>query len=136
MLLIFLLVKHLNTIHLYIYMTIDSSQFPIITFNSLYNVLREEEKINELNSLPDFFFEGVEEFLKIKLEESKKNSQDSKLKNKLHTAEKIYSKLKKVRAKKIASFSIYSLDIDDSFLQKKEKDFKEEIQKLFKKTYL
>ncbi len=38
--------------------------------------MREEEKINELNSLPDFFFEGVEEFLKIKLEESKKNSQD------------------------------------------------------------
>lgn len=117
-------------------MTTDSSQFPIITFNSLYNVLREEEKINELNSLPDFFFEGVEEFLKTKLEESKKSSQDSKLKNKLHTAQKIYLKLKKVRAKKIASFSIYSLDIEDSFLQKKEKDFKEEIQKLFKKTYL
>lgn len=113
----------------------NSSQLPIITFNSLYNVLREEERIVELNTLPEFFFEGVEDFLKNKKQELKSNEDNSRLKNKVLTAQKIYLKLKKVRAKKISSLSIDEVGIDDSSLQDKEKEFKEQIQKLFNKTY-
>ena len=116
-------------------MSTSSKQLPIITFNSLYNVLKEEERNPILNSLPEHFYEGVEEFMKSKEEELKTNSTDVKLQHKIKTATKIYSKLQKLRAKKIAQIGIDGIEYDEDALLAIEVEYLKNIKKAFNQTY-
>lgn len=118
-----------------IYMSSQSSkELPIVTFNSLYNILKQEERVFELHSLPNHFYEATDEFIKQKKQESK-NSEDLKLQNKLKTAQKIFLKLKQLRAKKIAQLVIYNSQDFDNVLDT-ESEFREHIKKAFDSTYL
>lgn len=113
-------------------------ELPIITFNSLYNVLREEEKIPTLNSLPNHFFEAVDEFIKTKKAELKENN-NSRAEHQFKSSQKIVDKLQKLRAKKIAIYAIDSSSDSNSLneeeLNEKEKEFCESVKKTFSKLY-
>lgn len=114
-----------------------NDELPIITFNSLYNVLREEEKSSSLHSLPKNFYKGVEEFLSSK-QQQYQNSQDQKDKNTHESSVKIFEKLLKLRAKKIAILAIDTLHHskqEDEELTPSEQSFKKSIQKEFNETY-
>ena len=50
----------------------SSQELPLLTFNSLYNVLREEKKGKSLQQLPELFYEALEKFLTDKKEEIKR----------------------------------------------------------------
>lgn len=115
------------------------NELPIITFNALYNVLKQEERESNLNSLPNNFFEGVDEFILQKKKELKEDSQNIKLQNKFKTAQKIVVKLKKLRAKKITEIaidSIYDEELTIEMNQKNESNFYSEVKKFFKKSYI
>lgn len=119
-------------------MSQENSQLPIITFNSLYNLLKEEERIAELNTLPEFFYEAAIEFIKTKEAEAKTDKDNLRIQNKLKTAKKIYLKLKKLRAKKICGLVIDNFDKTHERkeeLLESELEFKESIKKTFIKTY-
>ena len=111
--------------------TSSSSNLPIITFNSLYNIIREEERSIELHTIPNYFFEGVEEFLKAKENELKHSEENTKLKNKITSAKRMYSTLQKIRLKKIVMCVIDSIEIDDSLLGKTEKEFKNKFENIY-----
>ncbi|MFP4402146.1 MAG: hypothetical protein ACLFPL_02845 [Candidatus Nanoarchaeia archaeon] len=114
-----------------------NEELPIITFNSLYNVLREEEKSASLHSLPTHFYKGVEEFLSSKKQQITSSS-SQKDKNTYESSVKIYEKLLKLRAKKIAILAIDTLNLpkeEDQELTSSEKTFKQSIQSEFNKTY-
>lgn len=113
-----------------------SDELPIITFNSLYNILREEEKISTLYTLPNYFFEAVEEFINNKKNELKSDS-NSKIEHQYRSSLKIIDKLQKLRAKKIAILAIDSptQTQDEEKLGQKEKDFCETLRKIYLKLY-
>ncbi|MCH8519501.1 MAG: hypothetical protein LAT82_01975 [Nanoarchaeota archaeon] len=115
----------------------ENLELPIITFNSLYNVLREEEKTATLNTLPKHFFKAVEIFLKEKKKESDKTDSNIKIKNMYHNSVKMYQKLLKVRGKKIAILAIDTLSSKqvEEELVDVEIEFKNNVIKLFEKTY-
>ena len=61
----------------------SSPEMPLLTFNSLYNILREEKKSKKLYKLPDLFYEALNEFLtskKQEIEKLKKEENIDKLK--------------------------------------------------------
>lgn len=113
-----------------------SNELPIITFNSLYNILREEEKISTLHSLPNHFFEAVDEFISSKKKELKENS-NAKTQHQYNSSLKIVDKLQKLRAKKIAILAIESSTStqDEDELSEKEKEFCKSIRNTYSKLY-
>lgn len=118
-------------------METENLELPIITFNSLYNILREEEKTATLNTLPKHFFKAVEIFLKEKKKESSSNDSNTKIKNMYHNSVKMYQKLLKVRAKKIAILAVDTLNskhIEEELVEN-EIEFKQKVIQLFEKTY-
>ena len=54
----------------------DSQELPLITFNSLTSLLREEQKSKVLQKLPEKFYEGYQNFIKEKEEEALKYTQN------------------------------------------------------------
>jgi DNA replication initiation complex subunit (GINS family) len=71
----------------------NSTEIPLLTFNSLYNLLREEKKIKTLQKLPDLFYEALEKFLNdkkteiLKLKKEQTNSDsNTKLKKELQVS--------------------------------------------------
>lgn len=109
-----------------------SNELPIITFNSLYNILREEEKMSTLHTLPNNFFEAVEEFIQTKKKELNNNS-NSKTEHQYKSSLKIIDKLQKLRAKKIAILAIESSNStqEKEELSTREKEFYETIKKTY-----
>ena len=51
------------------------SELPLLTFNSLYNLLREEKKIKSLQKIPEMFYEALDKFLEDKKNEIKRIKQ-------------------------------------------------------------
>lgn len=90
----------------------NSSEIPLLTFNSLYNILREEKTTEELRELPQGFFDALEIFFKNKKDELKKfeSSNDlenlRKTKHTLKTSKKIVNELLFLRYNKLSSLSI------------------------------
>jgi len=57
------------------------TELPLLTFNSLYNLLREEKKSKSLTFLPEFFYESLNNFLDEKKKRLKNSKNPKKLKN-------------------------------------------------------
>ncbi len=41
----------------------SSIELPLLTFNSIYNILREEKRLKSLQKLPEGFYEAFEKFI-------------------------------------------------------------------------
>lgn len=127
----------------------NSSEIPLITFNSLYNILREEKKSKTLQKLPEKFFEALIKFLSDKKNEITKLKGDNnkeKLKREMHVlnnSKKIIQELMSMRCIKISNIAIKNSIFQDEILNSsnvlpQEKDFFDQvntnINKLLKAT--
>ena len=88
-----------------------SSELPLLTFNSLYNLLREEKRTKTLQQLPDLFYEAVQKYLEDKRNEIKNLGSDNfdKKKKEMHVLKKsqdINLELLNLRANKISNITI------------------------------
>ncbi len=125
-------------------MEISQAELPLLTFNSLYNLLREEKRVQILQILPEEFYLAVEKFFNSKKKDIKKLKEEGnteKLKKErkiLSNSEKIIDELLIIRCNKISKIavtnSIYKEKIfeEDGILES-EKDFFENIIKSTKK---
>ena len=110
-----------------------ASQLPLLTFNSLYGILREERKNKVLQTLPERFYEALENFFNSKKSEIKKlkenKDEERYLKERriYKNSKKIIQELISLRLSKISSSAIKSSLFGESFLSentlKREKDF-------------
>lgn len=125
----------------------QENELPLLTYNSLYNILREEKKNKTLQLLPNFFFPAVEQYFIKKEEEIKeaqKNKNTDKFRKEINSKEnskKIYSELISKRCQKISIiaienyFSKDNLHNEDSICKEEEIYFltlKEGLKKLEK----
>ena len=88
-----------------------NSELPLLTFNSLYNLLREEKRTKTLQQLPDLFYEAVQKYLEDKRNEIKNLGSDNfdKKKKEMHVLNKsqdINLELLNLRANKISNITI------------------------------
>lgn len=115
-------------------------EIPLLTFNSLYNLLREEKKTKKLQHLPNLFYEALNKFLadkRIEITKLKSGSDPEKLKKEkliLKNSEKIVYELLNLRCTKISSIAIKNKLFGDDVLSKedileKELDFFNAVQK-------
>jgi len=122
----------------------QDSQLPLLTFNSLYNILREEKRIKSLQTLPELFYEALEKFLEDKKEEIKKlktSGEMDKLRkenNILKNSKKISTEIINLRCVKISNIAIKNELFGDETLSnqnilEKEMEFLEGIKKNTKK---
>jgi len=118
-------------------------ELPLLTFNSLYNLLRQEKKTKTLQKLPELFYEAKDKFIveKLKNIEKLKNNDDKeklkKEKNLINSSEKIINELLSIRAIKIANIAIKNELFEEEILSKngiikKEEEFLEVIKKATK----
>lgn len=119
----------------------NSSELPLLTYNSLYNLLREEKKIKRLQTLPEEFYESLQKFLKDKKLEIDKLRSNTELRDKLKREILIFSNSKKVshelinlRCVKISNIGIKNKIFEEGTLPEddileKEKDFYNNVQK-------
>lgn len=125
-------------------------EIPLLTFNSLYNILREEKKTKTLQELPELFFEALEQYFKQKQDDIKKLQQskdDDKLRKELNSqsnSKKISKELISKRCQKISiiaienHFSNEELHTQKNISQKEEmffKSIKDSINKLEKTLF-
>jgi len=124
--------------------TIEVEQeLPLLTFNALYNVLREEKKSKSLQKFPPFFYEALEKFLFNKKEEIKRLKKENapslrKEEHVLHNAQKISEELflqRGVKISKIALSNALSNDVilEEDFILEKELQLFDSVQKEIKK---
>lgn len=122
-------------------------EIPLLTFNSLYNILREEKTSKTLQELPELFYEALDEYFKQKQDDIKKlqkSNDEDKLRKELNSQEnskKISKELISKRCQKISTiaienhFSKEELHSEDN-ISKKENIFfnsiKESVKKLEK----
>ncbi len=109
------------------------SQLPLLTFNSLYGIRREEKRYKILQTLPERFYEALENFFSSKKSEIKKlkenKDEERYLKERriYKNSKKIVQELISLRLSKISSSAIKSCLFGDSFLSEntleREKDF-------------
>ncbi len=121
----------------------STSQIPLLTFNSLYNILREEKRTKSLQTLPELFYEALNKFLEDKKEEIKKlKNSDDKLKlkkeqNIYKNSKKLTTELLNLRCVKISNIAIKNELFGDETLSnqnilEKEMDFLDKIKKATK----
>src|SRR3989338_9016905 len=67
-----------------------SIELPLLTFNSLYNILREEKRVKSLQKLPEGFYEALEKFIDDKKTEIKKLKENLEEKDKLMKEKNIF----------------------------------------------
>lgn len=90
----------------------SSDELPLLTFNSLYNILREEKKTKALQKLPEQFYEACKKFLDDKNQEVKKakSSGDTESVRKetyiIKNSKKILKELLSLRCNKISKLAI------------------------------
>jgi len=122
----------------------SSQEIPLLTFNSLYNILREEKKSSLLQNLPELFYEALEKFMEEKIKEIsrlEKQSEPDKLRkenNILKNSNKISQELISLRCSKIANIAIKHQVFKEDFLSVeniigKENIFFEEVKNSTKK---
>jgi len=102
---------------------INSQEIPLLTFNSLYNLLREEKRTKKLQMLPELFYEALKKYFDDKKDEIKnlKIGRDSndKLKKEMHVLRKsqeISKELLNLRCSKIANITIKNTLFDEDVL--------------------
>lgn len=89
-----------------------TNEIPLITFNSLYNILREERKNKPLQKLDTKFYGAIKIFLTDKkrvmrlLKETKQNDKLNKEKHIYKNSEKIILEILNLRCMKISEISI------------------------------
>ena len=100
----------------------SSIEIPLLTFNSLYNLLREEKRIKTLQNLPEFFYKALNKFLDDKKAEIKKFKELNDLRNMqkekliLKNSLKISKELTNLRCIKISNIAIKNELFDDEIL--------------------
>jgi DNA replication initiation complex subunit (GINS family) len=100
----------------------SSIEVPLLTYNSLYNLLREEKKGKSLQKLPELFYSALENFLKTKKEEIekfKKLADNDKLRKEkliLINSKKIALELTNLRFSKISNIAIKNKLFGDDVL--------------------
>jgi len=118
----------------------SSIEVPLLTYNSLYNLLREEKKSKCLQKFPELFYSALENFLKTKKEEIEKfkrldeNDKLRKEKLILLNSKKIALELTNLRFSKISNIAIKNKLFGDDVLSKEniledEEDFFDAVQK-------
>lgn len=120
-------------------------ELPLLTFNALYNILREEKKSKSLQKYPPLFYEALEKFIMQKKETIKNEQNQDKRKkelNILNNAKKISEEIISLRGQKIAKIATSNalsenkiLD-EEHILQYEEElytSFTKQIQKIIKK---
>jgi len=119
-------------------------EIPLLTFNSLYNLLREEKRIKILQELPELFYDAQNKFLDDKKKLILKFKENSDLKNMqkekliLKNSQKISKEILNLRCIKIANIAIKNELFGEEILStqnilEKEKDFLESIKVSVKK---
>jgi len=119
-------------------------EVPLLTYNSLYNLLREEKRSKSLQSIPNLFYEALKifftekkkEILKYKTDENLRGMQKEKLI--FRNSEKISKEFLNLRCKKIANIGIKNSLFGDESLSEnnildKEKDFLNDVMLSVKK---
>ncbi|MCA9495470.1 MAG: hypothetical protein KC589_00885 [Nanoarchaeota archaeon] len=102
----------------------SSEELPLLTYNSLYNLLRGEKKLKSLQELPELFYEALEKFFEDKKNEIKRvkdNGDLDKLKREKHVYEnskKIAKELLSLRCVKISKIAIENQFFGDDVLPK------------------
>jgi DNA replication initiation complex subunit (GINS family) len=90
----------------------QSQQIPLLTFNSIYNFLREEKKSKVLTNLPEQFYKSLKKYLNDKEDEIKKlkiGDNKEKLKKEkiiLINSKKLLRELINLRSVKISNIAI------------------------------
>jgi len=122
----------------------SSINYPLLTYNSLYNLDREEKKIKILQELPEEFYKALDKFFidKKKNLEKLKNENDldkiKKEKNILKNSEKLSKEILNLRCIKISTIAIQNQIYGENTLNPinmidKEKEFYISIKKLMEK---
>lgn len=103
----------------------QQDEIPLLTFNSLYNILRTEKKEKNLQSLPQRFYEALSNFIEEKTKEIEKLKQNN-LKDKIKKEKNILSNTKKIileiltqRSLKIANIAIKNEIFKEKILMEK-----------------
>jgi DNA replication initiation complex subunit (GINS family) len=119
----------------------DSQELPLVTFNSLYSLLREEKKTKVLMKLPEKFYAGYQNFIEekqeeaIKLTRNKENTKAMKEQKIILGSQNLINELLNLRLSKISSLAIKSTIFEDEEFSNKniledEKSFFEQTLKL------
>ncbi len=112
----------------------NTNDIPLLTFNSLYNVLREEKKSKALTNLPERFYDSLKKFIDDKKNEVLKLKNDTdktkvrRERNILNNSKKIAKELVVLRSMKIATIAAQNCSTDEEVLT--EENILEEEQKL------
>lgn len=120
-----------------------NQEIPLLTFNSLYNLLREEKKTKMLQKFPELFYQALEKFLNeknneiIRLKSQGDNDKLKKEKLVLKNSKMIANSLLSIRAKKITNIAIENQVendvLDENNILEKEKDLFDKVQREFLK---
>ncbi len=87
----------------------EREELPLLTFNALYNILREEKRTKELQKYPPLFYEALENFIKLKKDDLRKENDSLKIKkeeNVLKNSIKIAEEIISIRTQKISKIAI------------------------------
>ncbi len=113
------------------------NNIPLLTFNSLYNLLREEKKSKKLFKIDEQFYEALNKYFEEKKKETenlKSEGSEKFRKEKLvyKNSQKIAQELLNLRCMKIADIAIKDELFGDDILSKEE--ILEEEMKFFEET--
>ncbi len=98
----------------------EREELPLLTFNALYNILREEKRTKELQKYPPLFYEALENFIKLKKDDLRKENDSLKIKkeeNVLKNSIKIAEEIISIRTQKISKIAI-SNSVHEDILDK------------------
>jgi DNA replication initiation complex subunit (GINS family) len=123
----------------------DNQELPLVTFNSLYSLLREEKKTKVLMKLPEKFYAGYQNFIEEKQEESikltknKDNIKAMKEQKIIIGSQNLINELLTLRLSKISNLAIKNVIFEDEEFSTKnllldELKFFNEITKLTQNT--
>lgn len=104
----------------------ELKEIPLLTFNSLYNLLREEKKNKLLQKLPEGFYTSMEQFFESKkkeIEKLKTSTEKDKLKKEryvLNNSKKIVNEFLSLRCQKISNVAINNSLFGEDSMSKKE----------------
>jgi DNA replication initiation complex subunit (GINS family) len=97
----------------------DTQELPLVTFNSLYSLLREEKKTKVLMKLPEKFYAGYQNFIEEKQEESikltknKDNVKAMKEQKIMIGSQNLINELLTLRLSKISNLAIKNVIFED-----------------------
>lgn len=123
----------------------NSGELPLVTFNSLYSLLREEKKTKVLQKLPENFYPGLKKFLEDKHQEiikhttNRESTKALKEQKVIVSSENLSRELLNLRLIKISTIAVKTAVFSDedftnkNILSDEEKYF-EEALKLAQKT--